>query len=283
MNNNFTPNQIAEIETKLYQLTNEYSIETYPIEHRSHLGVSVIGEKCWRKLWYSFRWVKLEQYEPRMRRLFNRGHREEDQFIKLLFWMGFHIKTIDQATGKQYKFSAVDGHYGGSSDTLAVMPWYDERILVEYKTHNKKNFTYLKDKKLKVAQPKHYAQMSGYGKAFSTQYGLYCAVNKDDDEIYYEFVELDWQYAEQLENKADDIIHSQYPPQRINNDPNYFECTYCTFRGICHHNVQVEKNCRSCKQAIAVENAQWKCTRFDTIIPKENIGKKWECHVKIDT
>lgn len=283
--NSFSPETIKEIEAELYKLTEEYSIETFPSEHRNHLGVSIIGEKCWRKLWYSFRWVKLEQFPPRIRRLFNRGHREEKEFIKLLLWMGFFIREIDEATNKQYKFNAVNGHYGGSSDSLALLPWFREnihpKILIEYKTHNNKQFTYLKDKKLKIAQPKHFAQICGYGKEFKTRYGLYCAVNKDNDELYFEFIELDWQYAEQLEKKASDIIYSKFPPDRIASDPNYFECVYCSFRDICHNSAKIEQNCRSCQFSTPIENEQWQCNQHNTIIPKDQIGKKWPCHVAI--
>jgi len=75
-----------DIETKLHTLAEEYSRETYPAEHRHHLGISIIGDDCSRKLWYSFRWVKLIQHEGRMRRLFNRGHHEEPLFEKFLLW-----------------------------------------------------------------------------------------------------------------------------------------------------------------------------------------------------
>src|ERR1051325_394179 len=83
------------ITAELYSYLDEYSLEEFPAKHREHLGVSVIGDKCSRKLWYGFRWCKLEQHEPRMRRLFNRGHREEPIFSKILMRMGFHVREID--------------------------------------------------------------------------------------------------------------------------------------------------------------------------------------------
>ena len=70
---------LAEITAELYRLTDEYSIETYPAKHREHLGASAIGEECYRKLYYDFRWVKLQNAEPRMRRLWARGHSEEEK------------------------------------------------------------------------------------------------------------------------------------------------------------------------------------------------------------
>ena len=165
------------------------------------------------------------------------------------------------------------------------MPWFrneDERILLEYKTHNKRLFTELVDKKLKIAQPKHYAQMCGYAKAFKVRYGLYCAYNKDDSDYYFELVELDWNFAQQLENKALDIIQAKLPPQRISDNPAFHECKYCSFADICHNGAAVEINCRSCKQAIPGDKATWFCTRFNQQIPSEWIAKGCEFHVSVN-
>lgn len=280
----FSDQTRKEIEQELYRLTDEYFETEYPSEHRDHLGASVIGESCSRKLWYGFRWVKLEKFEPRMKRLFARGHSEEKKFLELLTWMGFFTRQIDPLTDKQYKFSAVHGHYGGSSDSLLLLPWFqkeEDRILGEFKTFNNKWFQKLKADKLKLAKPQHYTQMCGYGKAFRTRYGLYCAINKDDDEIYYEFVELDWNLAQQMENKAAEIIVSKVPLPRISDNPVYQECKYCNFNGICHYSQPVEINCRSCKMASPADDGEWFCNRFNQIIPKDFIKQGCKDHVSV--
>lgn len=260
----------------LYKWLDDYSIDVYPSEHRHHLGASLIGRKCWRQLWFGFRWTKLIQHDPRMRRLFNRGHEEEPRFIKILHWMGFLIRSIDPATDKQYKFSAVDGHYGGSGDTIAIPPWGNgdetKRILVEYKTHNNKSFEKLKKEKVKVSKPEHFAQMCSYGKAFNLTEALYCAINKDTDEIYFELIDLDWNYASDLERKANDIIYSEVPPPRIAENPAFFDCKYCDFVNQCFHGERVEVNCRSCKFARPVKEGKWQCDKYGEI-PKEFLLK----------
>lgn len=273
------------ITNELYSLLNDYSTQE-PLKHREHLGVSVIGEKCSRKLWYAFRWCKLEQFEPRMRRLFKRGHSEEQKFADLLSWMGFHVRTIDLETKKQYAFSSCNGHYGGSGDSVALLPWFqnceDLRILVEYKTHNKKSFTELKVKGLQLAKPQHLIQMCGYGRAFKTRYGLYCAINKDDDDIYFEFFELDWNVAVLSEKKAMDIISSQIPMPRISDNPSFFECTYCTFKDICHNSAAVEMNCRSCRNSSPINGGKWHCGLWNATIPAGEIIKGCPQYVSIN-
>ena len=258
-----------EIQSRLHEYAAEYSVEKYPSEHRHHLGISIIGDDCWRKLWYGFRWVKLIQHDPRMRRLFQRGHREEKIFEDFLLWAGFSLRTINPETDKQYKLSLVNGHYGGSGDGIALIRWLEDLpVLVEFKTHNDKSFTELKAKKVKASKPQHFDQMSGYGKDFKIKHAVYVAVNKDTDEWYFEFIELDWNRATELEKKATDIIYAKLPPQKINENPSYFKCKYCDFKSVCHDGEAIEKNCRSCENASPVSDGKWSCSKFGEI-PRE--------------
>lgn len=270
----------AEIQAKLYSYAEQYSIERYPSEHRHHLGISVIGDDCSRKLWYGFRWVKLGQAEGRMRRLWARGHREEAQFEAFLMWAGFSTRTIDPKTDREYKISLLNGHYGGTPDRITLVRWLDDLpVLCEFKTHNNKSFTELKEKKVKLAKPLHWKQMCGYGKELEFKYALYCAVNKDTDEWHFEFLELDWNVAIELEKKAADIIYSQTPPPKINENPSYWKCKWCTdFNGICHQGEIPEKNCRSCANASPGQNGEWDCKIYGQI-PRDFLKQgcpEWE-------
>lgn len=290
MTNQFTLNPDGSLPTQsivveLHRLTEEYSRETYPSKHREHLGASAIGEKCRRKLWYGFRWVKLGEAEGRMRRLWQRGHDEEDKIDKLLSWMGFFVREIDPHTSKQYKFSELNGHYGGSGDGIALLPWFrdeSQRILVEKKTFGVKYFSPLKTKGMKEATPKYWAQQCSYGAAFKLRYGLFIAVCKDTDEIYYELNQLDWNFAAELQNKAKDVITAELPPEKISNDPNYFECKWCSFVDVCHWGEAVEKNCRSCKNSKPVESGAWRCSHWNAIIPSDAIAKGCDAHSSVN-
>ena len=234
-----------KITASIYDAAEIYTKDFYELKHRDHLGISIIGEECSRKIWYGFRWCKLEDFSARMRRLFARGHSEEDKFIKLLFGVGFKIFQHDPKTGKQYKLSGCNGHYGGSGDSVGIIPEFpDTPILLEFKTHNDKSFKELKEKGVALSKPQHMDQMNGYGRGFNILYGLYCAVNKNDDELYFELIELNHQRGIELENKATDIINSNIAPAKISENPSYWKCKYCNFAKICHDNEAVEKNCR---------------------------------------
>lgn len=261
-----------QVEQRLYAYAEEYSREKYPSEHRNHLGASAIGDECWRKLWYQFRWIKLGQAEGRMRRLWNRGHREEEIFEAFLMWAGFNVRSVDEKTGKQYTFSKVNGHYGGSTDGTMQIRWANNfPIVADYKTFASKYFTKLKEEKLIKSNPKYYAQLCSYGREFNCTHGLLFAVNKDNDEWYFELVKLDFNFAQELENKARDIIYSVLPPDKINNNPAYWICKSCTFNGPCHYGEVIEKNCRSCVNSMPSNDAKWHCKQWDKDIPREAI------------
>lgn len=80
---------------RLAEDIDEYCAAVYDDGHRNHLGASLIGDECKRKLWYVFRWVKNEKFSGQMQRLFNRGHREEERFIEWLEGIGIKLWADD--------------------------------------------------------------------------------------------------------------------------------------------------------------------------------------------
>ncbi len=174
---------------------------------------------------------------------------------------------------KQFRVSGVMGHYGGSCDGVVITPWFENPFLLEMKTHNTKSFINYLDKGLIKSKPQHYDQMNGYGFKMQIQYGLYFPENKNDDDIQVTAIKLDWKRGEQLERKAEEIITAKQPPQKISENPDYYECQYCFAKEICHYGAELAKNCRSCRMSSAVEGAEWYCSRYGENIPKEIIAK----------
>lgn len=255
---------------------------------RSHLGASVMGDPCQRKLWLGFRWAKQEQFSGRMHRLFRRGHYEEPKFVNRLTRLGFEIYETDPATGKQFRISGAKGHYGGSGDGLGYAParyGLQGPGVFEFKTHNEKSFAKLAGKietktpdivrkngeGVRKSKPMHFAQMSQYAAAYNCAWTLYAAVNKETDELYFEFNEPDLSLAASCYVKAENIIFSQVPPPRISESPNFFDCKYCHLNGICFKGHAPDKNCRSCSNAVPIENGEWGCVFNNAIIPADVI------------
>jgi hypothetical protein len=223
-----------------------------------------------------------------MMRLFNVGHSAEPRFVAYLRGIGFEVREFDE-NGKQFRISGANGHYGGSLDGMCKAPARYELsedlvLLLEMKT-NATGTKYSDVEKLGLAKakPKHFSQMSQYAYKYGLKYGLYVIENKNDSDITFQIVELDWNLGRQLEQKATDIVFSKGAPPRISENPSMFDCKYCSYSGICHKNEPVEVNCRSCRHAEPVENAEWKCHRFGMNIPQDFIPKGCEHHVSVNS
>jgi len=250
----------------------EASVEAYtrlsiPSEHRKHLGASLAGRDCTRYLWNTYRWLLLEQHEGRMRRLFNRGHREEQVFIDLLRGAGWNVWDINPTTGSQYRIAHMSGHIGGSLDAIVQPPGVNWHAIGEFKTHNNKSFNDLRNNGLLATKPEHFIQMSIYGRSYETDKGLYCAVNKDTDAIEWIPVDLDFGAAEDAMRRMEYVIGLREPPKKISETPTFWKCKYCHFNGICHSGEAPEKNCRSCRHAAPAAAGEWHCELHGQLIP----------------
>lgn len=228
---------------------------------RPHLGASEIGRPCDRALWYGFRWATKKKFSGRMKRLFDRGFREEQRFLEELRGIGVEIHEHDPVTKLQHRFEAIDGHFGGSCDGVGrgfpegPKTW----AVVEFKTHSNKSFTDLVSKGVEQSKPEHYAQMQVYMGLAEIDRALYLAVNKDDDTLYTEWVRFDKATFEALMARAEKIIRADEPPPGISTDPAWWQCKFCDHAELCHGQIAAAKSCRTCVHASPAPDAQWRC------------------------
>lgn len=176
---------------------------------------------------------------------------------------------------EQMRVSGVDGHFGGSLDGEVTLPARYGNLpamVNEYKTQGTgPKFAALQKNGVKIEKPEHYAQMCVYGRKRGHKYALYMAVNKNDDSLHVEVVELDWGYADRLETKAQTIIMSRVPPEKLSQSPLFQRCQWCDMKSVCHEGAQYEKNCRSCAYAVPTTDAKWGCEKYRQLIPSEFI------------
>lgn len=291
MNKVFGPGEQKKIARQILADIDKYCEGKYFDGARWHLGASQIGGECKRAIWYNFRWVftptyinvKGENHKGRMGRLFNRGHREEERFVDWLRGIGFTVDEVDPTTGKQFRISDVNGHYGGSCDgKVQFAASYGDMppMLCEFKTSNEKLFDKLVDDGVKIAKPEHYAQMCSYGSRMNFHFALYMSICKNTDAIHIEIVELDWSVSDAMTAKAASIINSPTPPAKISENSAYFMCKFCDYSGVCHGRVPYEKNCRSCAFAQPVANGEWFCHKFQNNIPRDFVPKGCSEHTE---
>lgn len=232
---------------------------------RKHLGASVIGDACMRAVWFGWRWADSEKFDGRMLRLFARGQKEEDQFAYLLRSLGAKVWTEDE-NKKQFRVVAFGGHFGGSMDGVArdvpLLPVpAGTPVLLEKKTHNDKSFADLKKKGVRDSKPKHFKQAQTYMHLSGLEFCLYCAVNKNTDELYFEFFPVDHAIGQQILLRAESVIFSPDLPPRISETPAWHECRFCAMKGVCFGSKMPRVNCRTCVHSKAEQDGTWSCAR----------------------
>ena len=134
-----------------------------------------------------------------------------------------------------------------------------------------------------LEKPQHFAQTSVYGYKMGFEYVAYFNICKNNDDLHVEVVKLDYGLAKQMISKAERIITSDKAPLRISDNPTFYKCksSWCNFHDICHKGALPEKNCRSCKSAVPIDNAEWHCNLHGQTIPKEAIPKACDSYKAI--
>ena len=236
------------------------------------LGASFLGKPCDRSLWYHFRHACRPRFEGRLYRLFETGTIEEARLAADLVSIGCTVHVSDPSTGKQFRIQDLGGHVVGYLDGCALnipeapKTWH----VLEFKTHNAKNFRALKSKSVKVVKPDHYAPMMIYMHKTGMTRALYLACNKDTDELHAERIRYDKTEAEAYIARAKKIIFSSEVPDRIGNGPDYYLCHFCDARYLCHDlpreaDVALrvpQLSCRQCCFSEAIPDGcdgQWVC------------------------
>ena len=177
---------------------------------------------------------------------------------------------------RQIRIYGCKGHFAGSLDSVIELPkryQIEQHVLFlgEYKTQGTQKFPKLIEKGCQLDKYTHWCQQCVYGYKLGLQYGVYIVVNKNDDDLYIEVMKLDWFLGQELEQKAERIIFSQVPPAKISLSSDYYECRFCDMKDVCWNNKPAEVNCRSCARCFPVDEAQWYCNLYDSVVPKEFI------------
>lgn len=235
-----------------------------PQDHREHLGASIIGHPCERHIWLTHRWATTPRWDGRMLRLFDRGKREEAVVVEELRAIGVQLHV--EESGKQIECRDASGHFGGSVDGVglgfpeAPKTW----AVLEVKTHSAKSFTELRKLGVAESKPQHYAQMQVYMGLLSLERAMYFAVNKDNDEIYTEWVHFDQEAFVELLARARRVLDAKEPPAKLSETPTHWQCKGCPHFKLCHQQAVAEISCRTCCHASPVASGAWRCEKLCT-------------------
>ena len=259
-----------------------YSLYDKEEEPRFYLGMSGIGEPCERRLWLEFRFAIKQKIEPRIKRLFNTGHREEDRILNELKRAGCKVEAFDPKTGKQFEVSSCGGHFKGHLDAeITGLPEAPKtKHLVDVKTISSKNFAKLLKEGMEKLYPKYWAQAHAYMGHRKLTRAMFIFNCKDDDRITCERFDYDESVFQKNEVKAKRIIFADRIPPPLSTDPTWYQCSYCPAKDFCHSShTTKEVNCRTCSHSTAKENSTWRCARWDDAIPNKAQLNGCDSHV----
>lgn len=235
-------------------------------EFRYHLGASLIGDDCARRVWYQWRWTLKENHEPRMLRLFGDGHHLEPRVLAWLRGAGLELWQAGEfgADKAMMRVSAHDGHFGGTPDFIGRrIPDLDdprEPALVEVKSHNEKSFNQLIKEGIMKTKWKHFVQMQVYMGYHKLKWALYVAYCKNDSRIQPEMVQFDEVQYNKAIDRAGAIIWANEPPTRIGKNPAHYGCKFCHLQRLCYFgDVIPARNCRSCQWSAPIPGGLWQC------------------------
>ncbi len=252
--------------------------------HRGYLGASELGRPCARALWYGFRSAEVVDFEGRLLRLFETGHREEARTVAELREAGYELHDRNPKTRRQFAISAFGGHFRGHLDGLirglptAPTQW----CLLELKTSNKKRFDAMARRGVAAEKPEHYAQMQIY-MGFAAQHwgewgvagepprrALYLVVCKDDERMHAEVMPFDEEAFVELGQKAGDIITASEPPPRPWYDPEKWPCMWCDHVDVCHRGRVPVESCKNCIHITPrITDGTWVCERHGYEMPAD--------------
>ena len=257
--------------------------------HSRRLGASGAGKECERAVWYGFRWAKMADFGGRMLRLFERGDLEEPRLIEDLTLLGARVEEIDPDTGRQWTYNFGPHTIVKVDGIVYDLPEgpegsYPPVMVAEFKSANAKQFKIAKDKGIKEWRFYYWAQLQLGMLAAGIEHGLFGVACKDDDDLYWERIDLDREGAERLAKRAQRVRESQSPPPKIAEDASNWKCRFCDYKALCHKTELPDVNCRTCAYAHAVdgEGDVWHCAKHETDLPLEVIKKGCDGHVYLE-
>lgn len=261
-------------------------------EHWDSVGISMsaLGSECDRQIWLAWRWAsKPEQLTGQKLRLFETGNVYEGRLVADLRRVeGVEVQDVDPDTGKQFKVYSHGGHCRGKLDgeVLGVPEAPTKIHVLEFKTHNEKNFKELQKKGVQVAKPAHWAQCQKYMASRGRDRCLYLAVCKNNDALYSERIRLDPLAVIKLDARIENIIAQQRAPSKIAETPEKWPCTFCNEKSVCHKEDFGRNHCRSCVHATPIvdhesTDATWLCEKWNKTLTVDEQRAGCHSHVFI--
>lgn len=198
-------------------------------EPRDYLGFSQIGHECRRYLWLDYHKKELKSKpRPKTLRIWDNGIVLENKIIHELRQANIEV------SGQQIEMSLFNGKFKGHCDGIINHPEHG-KVVLEIKGIQKNTWNQYAKKGVKELSPTYYAQAIMYSGYLNLPGTLFVIENKDDCDIYEEFIPSNKTEYTMLCRKASSIIYETIP-SGISSRADWWKCVNCS--------MNHEKACR---------------------------------------
>jgi hypothetical protein len=199
-------------------------------QQRRRLGLSQIGHKCKRYLWYKHKGYDESPIDGKTLRLFELGNILEEHIAKDLQAVGVIVSHRQQHVEFTLDGIALHGSIDGIVTGLIES---NQPHLWEMKTMNDKGFAKLLKHGYEAYNDQYKAQVHAYMLGLNLKRAFVTVYNKNTSALYQERIPLnkDW-----IVDKLADVfeaIKMEREPERACPTPSWFEGRWCGFYSVC--------------------------------------------------
>lgn len=210
----------------MIDLTTKINEYQYPQKKRSHLGASLIGQKCTRRIWYSYFHPDKQEVDPRLQRTFEIGHRLEVMLFDILADM-FHVEH-----GTLLKCQDIP-ELQGTPDV--ILTHRKRPYIIDIKTCNSSSFSAFLSRGLINWNAGYFAQLQAYmGMHGEAKKAAILAINKDTSAVHHEWIDFNEVEYSLIKLRAKEVLGFKQPPPRLSDSPMFYLCKMCSFYKECH-------------------------------------------------
>lgn len=268
-------------------------------EPRHYLGMSQIGEECWRKLFYSFRNANKKKWEAQGVRNIEDGFVQEDIMairLQMLSYIELYTNTENipvnsigmnlissQKNNNQIGFLLLLDHFRGHCDGMilgikqAPKTWH----VWENKSINESKFNKLEKLKnenekeaLKKWDEIYFAQAIIYMHCSNTKRHYLTAQTPGGRQYTSCRTDYNKSIADGIITKAKTIIFDNWNiPSKLSEKREFYKCKWCEFSGICHDGDIPLVHCKTCRYSEPVKNGERHCHYKEQIIDNKQLDE----------
>ena len=259
---------------------------------RHYLGMSIIGDECWRKLFYTYRSAQTREFNASGVRAIEDGYTQEAVMAKRLRMLPYiELYTEDpENPGQQIGFSLLLDHFRGHADGVirGLLESPKTFHIWEHKSVNETKFNKLvalkKEKGEKQAlqewDPIYWNQAIIYMHcAQLTRHYLTVTTPGGRDYVSCR-TEYNRSVAESIIAKAQSLIFDNWNiPARLSDKREFYLCKWCEHQGICHDGDFPLVHCKTCRYLEPVKDGKWNCLKHEKEIIEDMLFQGCDYHI----